>query len=371
MIERLKLLNFVAFKDIEVSFSPKINVIIGENSCGKTQLLKAAYTLSSIGEALGDAGTITKQAVQETLTKKLLRVYKPSEEKIGLLNYRGSKAKSEIRAHFASGHVFGGTFTSRSRQVALSGKGIPPKGSSGVFVPTKEVLSFVEGISSEASHRPTIESLFDATYFDLSHKLLNSALEREEKAQWANEKIVNRIGGRFEFNGSQVQFKSGQYREYKNTYASESYFAAVSQPALSTSMTAEGFRKVGILQLLLQNSAIGTGINGPFFWDEPEANMNPKLMRLVVEILLELSRNGQQVIVATHDYVLLKWFDLLMDKEGKGDHVKFHALYRDDDLNIKCESAGSYKQLDENAIAATYSELYDEEIDRVLGGSKS
>ena len=45
----------------------------------------------------------------------------------------------------------------------------------------------------------------------------------------------------------------------------------------------------------------------------------------IVQILLELSRNGQQVVLATHDYVLLKWFDLLMD-ERKEDHVRFHSL---------------------------------------------
>lgn len=37
-------------------------------------------------------------------------------------------------------------------------------------------------------------------------------------------------------------------------------------------------------------------------------------MKDLVHVLLELARNGQQIILATHDYVLLKWFDLLMDK---------------------------------------------------------
>ncbi|WP_233249386.1 ATP/GTP-binding protein [Limnohabitans sp. Hippo3] len=69
-------------------------------------------------------------------------------------------------------------------------------------------------------------------------------------------------------------------------------------------------------------------LSGPLLWDEPESNLNPKLMRQLVEVLLELSRNGQQIILATHDYVLLKWFDLLMDK-GKGDQVRFHVLSRD------------------------------------------
>src|SRR5680860_955616 len=85
-------------------------------------------------------------------------------------------------------------------------------------------------------------------------------------------------------------------------------------PLYASSMTAEGFRKVGILHRLLCNGTLNPGVSGPLFWDEPESNLNPKLMKLLVQILLELTRNGQQIILATHDYVLLKWFDLLMDK---------------------------------------------------------
>ena len=76
-------------------------------------------------------------------------------------------------------------------------------------------------------------------------------------------------------------------------------------------------------------------IVAPLFWDEPESNMNPKLMKLLVQILIELSRNGQQIIVATHDYVLLKWFDLLIDK-GMDDHIVYYGLHmKDGDVNIE------------------------------------
>lgn len=96
--------------------------------------------------------------------------------------------------------------------------------------------------------------------------------------------------------------------------------------------------------------------------------MNPKLMRLLVQVILELSRNGQQVILATHDYVLLKWFDLLMDK-GKGDHVRFHILRCNGDDNIRLESVDDYRSIPDNAISNTFSTLYDEEIKRALGDS--
>ena len=94
--------------------------------------------------------------------------------------------------------------------------------------------------------------------------------------------------------------------------------------------------------------------------------MNPSLIRTLVECLLMLSRNGQQIIVATHNYVLLKWFDLLVDS-SKDDHIMYHALYRDENKVIRSESENDYNMLSKNAIAETYGELYDEEITKALG----
>lgn len=84
-------------------------------------------------------------------------------------------------------------------------------------------------------------------------------------------------------------------------------------------------------------------------------------------MLLELSRNGQQIILATHDYVLLKWFDLLMDK-GKGDHVRFHALYRSaENGGVMVDSADEYTLVGRSAISDAFADLYDEDVKRALG----
>ena len=64
---------------------------------------------------------------------------------------------------------------------------------------------------------------------------------------------------------------------------------------------------------------------------------------------------------------LLKWFDLLVDPD-KGDHIRFHSL-SDQGEGITVQSADSYKELDQNAIANTFNDLYDEEIKRSLGGN--
>ena len=101
------------------------------------------------------------------------------------------------------------------------------------------------------------------------------------------------------------------------------------------------------------------------FWDEPEANLNPKMFRVVIEVLLELQRVGVQVFFATHDYVILKELDLQMTEE---DAVAFHALYRDEDGEIACHTTNRYLDISPNAIDEAFDDLYDREIERSLGG---
>ena len=107
------------------------------------------------------------------------------------------------------------------------------------------------------------------------------------------------------------------------------------------------------------------GSSGTLLWDEPENNLNPQLLKLIAEILIELARNGQQIIIATHDYVLLKWFDLLVD-EGKGDEIKFHSFYNDSG-DIKVDSQDSFLKLSKNLITDTFVELYEADIEKALG----
>ncbi|WP_204369100.1 AAA family ATPase [Methylocucumis oryzae] len=79
-------------------------------------------------------------------------------------------------------------------------------------------------------------------------------------------------------------------------------------------LVAEGVRKIATLIHLLENGSLEVG--DTLFWDEPESNLNPKLIKDVAVALLLLCQNGIQVIVGTHSYFLLKEFDLL-SRSGK------------------------------------------------------
>ncbi len=350
MITELELTNFTAFKNLAIDFSPKINVIIGENSTGKTLLLKAAYTLCSGGPIFKKKPDTDQDELLKALTTNLLRVFLPLDETLGKMRRHGVTENAQLQAQFSHDSQVAVSFHTNSKGLALQQMAnYENYQDEAVFIPTKEVLSFMKGFSSLYEKYGLS---FDQTYQDICLLLDLPNVRPEilhEKSAWAIEEIESICGGRFVFHGGgRVTFKTKD-----NEY--------------SANAMAEGFRKMGMLARLLETGAIQPGSTGPLFWDEPESNINPKLMRLLVEILLELSRNGQQIILATHEYVLLKWFDLLMD-EKLGDEVRFHRLYKDPESDeVKIESVEDYQAISSNSIADTFNELTKEQVSKKMG----
>jgi len=90
------------------------------------------------------------------------------------------------------------------------------------------------------------------------------------------------------------------------------------------------------------------------------------LMRAIVGILLELQRLGVQIFLTTHDYVILKEFDLQSKKE---DAIEYHSLFRNKETNeIEISSTDSYLHISPNAIDDTFGSFVDREIERSMGG---
>ena len=348
MIERLELKNFTVFSEIALDLSPKINVIIGENGTGKTHLLKAAYGLCAGATLIKNKPDPSKDDLDVALTSKLLSIFMPLENKLGKMHHQGATDQAYLSAQFAGGQKIATTFFNNSKALAVQDRTrYEQYQAEAVFIPTKEVLSFMKGFNSLYEK---FGLSFDQTYQDICLHLDLPEVRLEtlhEKSKWAMAEIEGICGGRFVFyGGGKVTFKT-ESAEY------------------SANSMAEGFRKVGILSRLLETGSIQPGVSGPLFWDEPESNLNPKLIKRLVQILLELSRNGQQIILSTHDYFLLKWFDLEM---GEEDHVLYHALYRGTRGEICVESTVDYRAISPNPIADTFNDLTKEQVNKKMGG---
>lgn len=389
MIAGIQIENFTAFGNLDIPLSPRINVIIGSNGTGKTHLLKAIYALA-IASQPASAVEGSEKDIDTQLTNKLLRVFSPGESKIGALRARGASGGARLCLKGSDDTQVTISFNSRSKGVQVERDARTEAQSRPVFIPTKEVLSLVRAMQNESHDRATVEMIFDDTYLDLAELLANPGFE-DEAASLAEDprlsnivrELVALVGGRYRWtNEGGFQFEPGGYEERADPERSRAKTAQMYQDStvlrfvprgrepFSSGMTAEGYRKIGVLHRLLCNGSINPGSTGVLLWDEPEANLNPALMKEVVQVLLQLSRNGQQIILATHDYVLLKWFDLLSD-QGKDDHIRYHVIAEEaGDRTISVQSIDEYSRIAETGISQTFSDLYDAEVDRSLEGVK-
>jgi AAA15 family ATPase/GTPase len=116
-----------------------------------------------------------------------------------------------------------------------------------------------------------------------------------------------------------------------------------------------------LLATLIRNEQINP--DTAIFWDEPENSLNSELIPVLVNILLELSRNGIQIFIATHSELLADYF--LVDSK-KSDALMFFSLYKDGD-QIKHDYSDRFDLLSPNKLMDERVRLYEKRLDKVLG----
>ena len=327
---------FTAFKRLDLNLDPGINVFIGANGTGKTHLLKVAYA----------ACDITKTGLD--FAEKLTRVFLPSGRVLGRLAKR-QKERVMGRIDVCRGdkelHAFFYSDSENPASSVITGHDTWSKETiESVFIPVKEMLSHGPGFRSLYAQR---EVHFEEIYADILDRAYRPPLRGPLDS--ARRRILRDLQ---------------KAVEGEVTVKNEEFFLQTRHGDLEFTLLAEGMRKLGLLWLLVQN---GTLLNGSvLFWDEPETNLNPKLCEVLIDILLQLQRLGVQILIATHDFAILKELELQMTA---GDQVRFHALYRGaSDGELRCESASLPFQLQHSPIDEAFSSLYDREIERSLGG---
>ncbi|MGM0419215.1 MAG: AAA family ATPase [Thermodesulfobacteriota bacterium] len=341
MISKVKFSKFTAFEKFEAEFSPGINIFIGKNGTGKTHILKVLYSASDIVKS------------KKKFAEKIVKVFLPSKEYPGRLVKRSSvSSQGSVEVHRKLSGKDGNiklklslsTHIKKYDKASASGEDRwVSKEFESVYIPVKEMLSNAPGFRSLYNTR---KISFDETYADIIDRALLPFLKgpADKRRKRIIEILQKNIEG-------------------KISIENEEFFLRNKQGKLEFSLLAEGIRKLGLLWTLIQN---GTLLNGSvLYWDEPEANLNPALIKTIVEIILELQRMGVQVFLATHDYVILKEFEL---QAGKNDQITFHSLYKNEKTrNIEINSTNDYYNINPNSIDETFAEIVDREIDRSMG----
>jgi ABC-type transporter Mla maintaining outer membrane lipid asymmetry ATPase subunit MlaF len=337
-ITRIALENFTCLSSIALDLSPGLNVIIGGNGTGKTHLLKILYAACAI--------TVGEEK-DKSFGLKLRNVFRPWEDRVGRLARRqGKSTNTRITITREGNETLEARFSNHSKGAEdIKSTGEPEwktKAMESAYIPVKEMLAHAPGFLATVAMR---ELAFEDTYVDLIKRAYLPKFRGAPGPDRARllKALENAIDGKVVVEG-------------------EHFFLSNDQGTLEFSLLAEGMRKLALVWLLIQNGTLGGG--SILFWDEPEANINPRLMGDLVEVLLELSRMGVQVVFSTHNYVVLKEIDLRMKKT---DEVRFISLFRDASQEVQAHVTDDYAQIDHNAISDTFADLYRRDMERALG----
>ncbi|PJJ60047.1 AAA family ATPase [Hymenobacter chitinivorans] len=306
MLKRLHVKNFTVFAEAEFEFSRGLNVIVGTNGTGKSHVLKLGYAvLNSFGskhlledyQASNNSNDVSLPRKEETITihEKLLTVFRPSPARLRqLIRREAVPQEARIEYDFHNQSYSPGVLSFQSNRSHESNIGLnswenvvqwfaPP-----VFIPAKEVLTLGWMLSASRQFKLPM----DETYLDVLGQLSGLALQNPEQAAAAAISALTKLLG------GEVEEQNGSF-----------FLVYPKEERMEMNLVAEGLRKFGTLQKLLSNGSLTP--RATLFWDEPEANLNPALLKKLAALLVQLAGQGFQIILATHSLFLLKEFHIL------------------------------------------------------------
>ncbi|WP_432776194.1 AAA family ATPase [Brevibacillus gelatini] len=283
--------------------------------------------------------------IDVSFSHKLVKVFKPDQLKISrLIRRKKGNNRSKIVVESEQAQISAEFHLKTQKWDAeISGEFKWERELSSLtstFIPAKEILSNAWNLEA-AVDKNNVD--FDDTYVDIitSAKIdISAGKDNSERKKYLN--ILQKIT-----TGTVLVKKDRFYLKNKGK--------------IEFSLVAEGIRKIALLWQLIKNGTLEKG--SILFWDEPEANINPCHIPVLVEMLLELQRSGVQIFVSTHDYVFSKYFEV---KRTENDIVTFYSFYNTD-AGVKVETNAYFKDLKENAIVKTYDQLLEDVFNRNLG----
>jgi predicted ATPase len=306
MLKSARFKNFTTIPNGEWKFAAGINVIVGENGLGKSHILKGIYALMKV--QAGKNGELGKAALEKSYADKLVSVMRP--ESLGRLVKRKQgrdRCEIELDMENANQRSAIGFATNAKSQVEVIHlpEALPY---SPVYLPTRELLTLCPWfvplydnyhLEFEETWRDTVSLLGAPSVKGPREAIVKRLLEPLEKA----------IGGRV-----MVDSHSGRF-----------YLQLPGEGNVEMPLVAEGLRKLAMLARLISSGVLLE--QGYLFWDEPETNLNPKLIKTIAQCIVNLAAQGIQVFIATHSLFLLRELEILLgDVTRQGIAARYFGL---------------------------------------------
>lgn len=335
----LRTSKFGVLANADIELSPQLNVVLGDNGAGKTQLMKLLYATTFVLQDGRESGNTTKQDYESYLAKKLIGVFRP--DSLGRLVTRAQgRARAEVSVKYEGvDEKLKFSFASNSKtSVTLDDSpNMDPvineeQQDRPAFLPPHELMSIYPGFVSLFDN---YQLGFDETWRDTASLLGKKPLRgpREKKASEIVIPLEKVLRGSI--------FEAGD-RFYLKRWGIGN---------LEAHLLADGERKLAeIVRLVTTGTLLQSGY---LFWDEPEASLNPTIQRTVAKTIRHLAETGTQVFIATHSLFLLR--ELALELEKTSIDVRYVGLRAD----MPAQSVSSLDDLD--FLAALEAEAAQEE----------
>jgi energy-coupling factor transporter ATP-binding protein EcfA2 len=366
MINSVQLKNFGPLAELDWQNLGLINLVIGNNGCGKSFLLKAIYSAVRTLEDYkrGD----NPNSLERILFDKLCWTFElPPQNFRDFLITHSCQDEDELSFSIELNnknccYIFGPSILSEELFKSIDCT-IPPREANSVFIPAKEILAFYSLILK--SRQIDKRFGFDDTYLDLALALqekpsifpikfifdeknqtikeLNLNADNPTKGHNSNafnqsrlllEKIV----------GGTVELDEGDGRWYFRKGAT----------TFPISVTAEGIKKIAILDILLGNGYLSE--KSIVFIDEPESNLHPEAISKFLDIAAILAKHGIQFFIASHSYAVVKKLFLIAQQQ----QLSIPVLSKEGDA---WQQSNLLHDFPDNPIIDESIRLYEEEVD--------
>ena len=315
MLESATFQNFTTVPNGQWRFAPGLNVIVGENGVGKSHVLKGLYALLKV-QASSTSDGLTKTHLERAYADKLVKVLRP--ESLGrLVKRRQGRDRCEIELSMtpesASSKI--GFATNAKSQVDVTRPPTQAVKLAPVYLPTRELITLC----------PWFVALYDNYHLEFEEtwrdtvSLLGAPSvrgPREQRAAQLLDPLEKNMGGKVV-----VDAQTGRF-----------YLQVQGDGRMEMPLVAEGLRKLAMLARLISTGYLLD--KGYLFWDEPETNLNPKLMRVIAHSIVQLAAQGIQVFITTHDLFFLSELEIVLAEyanNGPAASVRFFGLVATDD----------------------------------------
>ena len=299
-LQRVTLSGFGAFAEVDLVLAPRLNVIVGENSTGKSHLLAVAYAATAaLHRGSGEPATPRAAGLCAAVADQLMTTVRPTM--LGRLVHRGRlpgqvRAAAQVAwADLGPGLAFSFSPTARTRLAVTT-------------APTRwlEAAPVLIGSHVLAFARPAalVVSEHHSGRETPARQRLAPTLAVIEAALSA--RVVVREG---------------------RLYLSGDGIGEVEMP-----LVGQGQGALVTLACLIGFGTL-TG-DGYLFWDTPEADLGPALLTTAAAVIVGAARAGVQVLVATHSPFLLREIDLALEGPEGADlaaHTGYINLHRGPD----------------------------------------